>query len=322
MKAILLYDFQVDKATATVHVTCEFAASLDLVWRCWTEAELLDQWWAPKPYFTKTQYIDLKVGGRWFYSMNGPEGDVHYCAADYKNVNPTTEIGWLDAFTDASGTINEDFPRSDWSIAFEASADCTTARIRIKHQSLDDLEKIIAMGFREGFNLALHNLDQYLAAREAERELYPAPTEARVSTYLNFPGTTEEAFMFYQSVFKTAFTVGGIQRFGDLPPQAGQPPMAESLKRMVLHVELPILGGHVLMGTDAPKEMGFTVLSGNQQFIQLEPATRAEAQRLYTELSAGGEIEMDLQEQFWGALYASFTDKYGIRWMINCRAKA
>ena len=67
---------------------------------------------------------------------------------------------------------------------------------------------------------------------------------------------------------------------------------------MVLHVELPILGGHVLMGTDAPKEMGFTVLSGNQQFIQLEPVTRAEAQRLYTELSAGGEIEMDLQEQF------------------------
>ena len=229
MKSILFYDFQVDKATATVHVTREFAAPRDLVWRCWTEAELLDQWWAPKPYFTKTQYIDLKVGGRWFYSMNGPEGDVHYCAADYKNMDPTSQIGWLDAFTDANGTINNDFPRSAWSISFEAGIDCTTARIRIQHQSLEDLESIIAMGFREGFNLALHNLDQYLAARGRARGLSSA-NRSTGEHLLKFPRSTEEAFMFYQSVFKTAFAVGGIQRFGDLPAQEGQPPIADNLK--------------------------------------------------------------------------------------------
>jgi len=102
---------------------------------------------------------------------------------------------------------------------------------------------------------------------------------ARVSTYLNFPRTTEAAFLFYKSVFGTEFTAP-IARFRDIPASPDQPPLAEGDKDLVMHVELPILGGHVLMGTDAPESMGFSVTPGNNVYINLEPDTRAEARRL------------------------------------------
>jgi PhnB protein len=143
---------------------------------------------------------------------------------------------------------------------------------------------------------------------------------ARVSSYVNFQGNAEEAFNFYKSVFKTDF-INGIKRFGDLPANPNHPPMAASLKKMVLHVELPLLGGHILMGTDAPKEMGFTLTQGNNMHIQLEPDSREEAKRLFDELSMGGKVEMPIQDMFWGAYYGNFTDKYGINWIINYQEK-
>lgn len=143
---------------------------------------------------------------------------------------------------------------------------------------------------------------------------------ARVSTYVNFQGNTEEAFNFYKSVFKTDL-INGIKRFGDLPADPNHPPIAEQVKKMVLHIELPILGGHILMGTDAPKEMGFNLSQGNNMHIQLEPDSREEAERLFNELSIDGKVEMPIQDMFWGAYYGSFTDKFGINWMINYQEK-
>ncbi len=140
---------------------------------------------------------------------------------------------------------------------------------------------------------------------------------ARVSTYLNFPGNTEEAFHFYRSVFGGDFN-GPVHRFGDMPPQPGQPPMSDRLKQMVMHVELSITGGHVLMGTDAPAEMGLSVRLGNNTHLNLEPDTREEADRLFNALSAGGQVQMPMQDMFWGAYFGSFTDRYGICWMVNC----
>ena len=139
---------------------------------------------------------------------------------------------------------------------------------------------------------------------------------ARVSTYLNFPGTTEEAFIFYRSVFGGEFN-GPISRFGDMPASPDQPPMPDDVKRLVLHIELPILGGHILMATDAVQSMGFTVQSGNNTHINLEPDSREEAERLFNGLSRGGKIEMPLQDMFWGAYYGSFVDQFGIHWMVN-----
>lgn len=143
---------------------------------------------------------------------------------------------------------------------------------------------------------------------------------ARVSTYLNFTRNTEEAFNFYKSIFGGEFN-GGINRFSSVPPQEGQPPIAEDDKNLVMHVALPILGGHVLMGTDAPESMGFKVNFGNNVYINLEPDTRAETKKLFDALSKGGKVEMELQEMFWGDYFGSCTDKFGVNWMFNCSSK-
>jgi PhnB protein len=143
---------------------------------------------------------------------------------------------------------------------------------------------------------------------------------ARVSTYLNFPRNTEEAFNFYKSVFGGEFE-GGISRFGDIPPSDEMPPLAESDKNLVMHISLPLLGGHRLMGTDAPESMGFKVNFGNNVYITLEPDSREETKRLFDRLSEGGQVEMELQDMFWGDYYGSCTDKYGVRWMFNCAKK-
>lgn len=144
---------------------------------------------------------------------------------------------------------------------------------------------------------------------------------ARVSTYLNFPRQTEEAFLFYKSVFKTEFAGNGIVRFGSIPMPEGAPPMAEADKNLVMHVELPIAGGHSLMGTDAPESMGFKVNFGNNVYISVQPDSRAEAEQLFRALSEGGKIEQPLEDMFWGAYYGSCADKFGVQWMINCTAE-
>lgn len=143
---------------------------------------------------------------------------------------------------------------------------------------------------------------------------------ASVSTYLNFPRNTEEAFAFYKAVFGTEYD-GEIMRFSSVPPQEGQPPLAEADKNLVMHVALPILAGHRLMGTDAPESMGFKVIEGNNVYINLEPDTRAEADKLFKALSEGGKIEQKLEEMFWGDYFGSCIDKFGIHWMFNTAAK-
>ena len=143
---------------------------------------------------------------------------------------------------------------------------------------------------------------------------------ASVSTYLNFGRNTEEAFNFYRWVFGAEFT-GSISRFGDVHAQAGMPPLSGDDKKLVLHIELPILGGHVLMGTDAPESMGFSLVFGNSMHINLEPDTRKETKRLFDLLSREGKVDTDLQEMFWGGYFGSCTDKYGVRWMFNCNEK-
>jgi PhnB protein len=143
---------------------------------------------------------------------------------------------------------------------------------------------------------------------------------ARVSTYLNFPRNTEEAFAFYKTVFRSEYACP-IARFKDCPPCPNQPPPPEADANLVMHVALPILGGHVLMGTDAPESMGFKLNQGNNVYINLEPDTRAETDRLFAALSEGGAVEMPLQDMFWGAYFGSLTDRFGTRWMFNCANK-
>ncbi|MEJ7137252.1 VOC family protein [Amphibiibacter pelophylacis] len=143
---------------------------------------------------------------------------------------------------------------------------------------------------------------------------------ARTSTYLNFVRQTQSAFEFYRSVFGGDF-IGPVARFGDMPPSPDHP-IADADRDLVLHIELAITGGHVLMGTDAPESMGFAVTPGNNVHLNLEPDTRAEAERLFAALSDGGSVQMPLQDMFWGAYYGSLTDRFGMHWMVNCAQPA
>ena len=143
---------------------------------------------------------------------------------------------------------------------------------------------------------------------------------AKVSTYLNFAGNTEEAFLFYKTVFKTEF-VTPFMRFGDGPGCPGQPPLSATDAKMIMHVALPTLGGHLIMGTDSLESMGMKLHQGNNVYINLEPDTRAETERLFNALKEGGQVENALQDMFWGAYWGCLTDRFGVKWMFNCEEK-
>ena len=143
---------------------------------------------------------------------------------------------------------------------------------------------------------------------------------SKVSIYLNFQGNTEEAFNFYKSVFKTEF-VGQVMRMSDVPPQPGMPPLPEKEKNTIMHIALPIGKNNMLMATDAPESMGFSLIAGTNQYICVSPDSRDEATKLFNGLSSGGNVEMELQDMFWGAYFGSCTDKFGVQWMFNCTGK-
>lgn len=158
-------DFSVDKENRTIKVEREFASNLDNVWAAWTQRELLDQWWAPKPWKAETKSMDFSVGGQWLYAMVSPEGDKHWSIADYKAIETKRSFSGLDAFTDENGTVNEEMPRSMWNVSFSDKGDSTLVNIQIKYDELKDLEATINMGFKEGFTAGMENLDELLAKK-------------------------------------------------------------------------------------------------------------------------------------------------------------
>ncbi|TDQ11822.1 SRPBCC family protein [Pedobacter metabolipauper] len=157
----LLFDFTVDKAKKTVFVNREFAADLSLVWDAFTKQEILDQWWAPKPWNSKTKVMDFEVGGRRFYAMVSPEGDEHWALQQYTSISPKTNFKYLNSFADKDE--NPDLPGSDWDLSFSEENGNTKVSITIKNDSLERMEKMIEMGFQGGFTMTLNYLDELLA---------------------------------------------------------------------------------------------------------------------------------------------------------------
>jgi len=164
MNRKLLFDFIVDKETQTVNVKREFKAGLSLVWDAWTKPELLDQWWAPKPYQNKTKSMDFSEGGTWLYCMISPENEIHWCKNDYLKIEHQKNYTGLDAFCDENGVINTEMPRTVWTNIFTEENDITLVNISAKYNSLADLEIVIQMGFKEGFTRGLNQLDVLLSS--------------------------------------------------------------------------------------------------------------------------------------------------------------
>ena len=162
MKTSLLCDFTIDKSTSTVFVNREFDAELALVWSAFTKQEILDQWWAPQPWLSKTKRMNFEVGGRRFYAMVGPEGQEHWSIEDFTAISPTTNFKFVSVFADKDENINKEFPSSVWNLDFSENEGVTKVNITIKHKTLADLEMHIQMGFKEGFTMTLNYLEQLL----------------------------------------------------------------------------------------------------------------------------------------------------------------
>src|SRR5688500_7448022 len=160
----LLFDFTVDKATKTVFITREFDADLSLVWDAFTKPEILVQWVAPKPWISRTKYMDFKVGGRRFYAMVSPEGQERWAIQKYTSISPKTNFKMFNAFADKDEM--PELPGSEWDYTFTEHPDghpVTKVSITIYNESLARMEKMIEMGFREGFTMSMKNLEDFLA---------------------------------------------------------------------------------------------------------------------------------------------------------------
>ncbi|HRH48967.1 MAG TPA: SRPBCC domain-containing protein [Panacibacter sp.] len=156
----LLFDFTVNKSTKTVLITKEFDADLSLVWDAFTKKEILDQWWAPKPFSSKTKAMNFEVGGRRFYAMVSPEGQERWVVQKYTSITPKTNFKLYNAFADAAE--NPELPGSEWDHTFSEQSGKTTVRVSIYNESLERMEKQIEMGFKEGFTMTLNSLQELL----------------------------------------------------------------------------------------------------------------------------------------------------------------
>jgi PhnB protein len=282
-------------------------APRELVWEVWTKAEHIKNWWGPTGFTNTIFSMEVKPGGVWDFIMHGPDG------TDYKNKSIYKEIIKPERIV-----FEHVSPKFTATITFEEKNGKTLLTWNMLFETKEQFEKVVkTFKADEGLKQNVVKLEDYLQAQFSIRNQLKANMNARVTTYLNFPGKTEEAFNFYKKIFKTEFSGKGIQRFGDIPAEDGHPPVSDNIKNMILHVELPIVGGHVLMATDAPSEMGFTLTHGNNMHICVEPETRKETKRLFDALSEGGVITMPLEDMFFGAYFGECTDKYGINWMFN-----
>jgi uncharacterized protein YndB with AHSA1/START domain len=160
MKPTLHFDFLVDKENKTVTVIKEFDATLDLVWQAWTDKDLLDQWWAPRPWKSRTKYMDFIVGGKRFYAMVGPEGQEHWSLQEYTAISPKTNFKMLNAFADKDE--NPNLPGSEWDVDFNEQAETTSVHVTIYNPSRERMEMMLEMGFKEGFTATLHYLEEVL----------------------------------------------------------------------------------------------------------------------------------------------------------------
>jgi uncharacterized protein YndB with AHSA1/START domain len=161
-------EFIVDKETKTVSITAEFDAKRDLVWDAYTKPELLDQWWAPKPWASRTKVMEFREDGRRFYAMVSPEGDERWAVQKYTSITPKTNFKLFNAFADKDENL--ELPGSDWDLNFSEQSGKTKVSISIYNESLERLERMIEFGVREGTLMQLNNLEELLAKLSSAKE--------------------------------------------------------------------------------------------------------------------------------------------------------
>jgi uncharacterized protein YndB with AHSA1/START domain len=162
MNSTLLFDFSVDKENKTIRVKREFIADLELVWKAWTTAELLDQWWGPKPWKVETKTMDFRESGFWLYAMIGPQGEKHWSKVNYISIVKEKSFAAKDGFCDENGTMNPTFPQNLWENNFRTKGSKVEVDMLLTFDTLADLQQTIDMNFKEGFTIGLQQLDELL----------------------------------------------------------------------------------------------------------------------------------------------------------------
>jgi uncharacterized glyoxalase superfamily protein PhnB/uncharacterized protein YndB with AHSA1/START domain len=322
---------QPSSSRAELTITREFDAPKEMVFDAFASAEAMAQWWGPAEFPITVLSFDFKPNGVFHYKMDLPD-QVWYGKFVYHQIMRPNLLEFTSSFSNANGEVTRAPFAADWPLeifnrfVFSENNGKTTIKMMGYPVNPNDAEtslfNLMTENVQEGFGKTFGQLDRYLQAQSELRNSLHNGVKARTTTYLNFNGNTEEAFTFYKSVFKTELNGTGFQRFGDIPVNDDTPPITDEIKHLILHVELPIVGGHVLMATDAPESMGFKLVTGNNMHICLEPDSREETKRLFEALAEGGVITMPLEDMFFGAYFGSCTDKYGINWMVNCLVKS
>jgi uncharacterized glyoxalase superfamily protein PhnB/uncharacterized protein YndB with AHSA1/START domain len=283
-------------------------APIKLVWEIWTNPEHIKEWWGPNGFTNTISKMDVRENGEWDLIMHGPDGTNYKNKSIYKEIIKHKKI----VYEHISN------PKFLATISFEAQGKKTLIDWHMLFETKEQFIQVVKK-FKadEGLRQNMEKLNRYLFTHFKLRKQTKTNNMARVTTYLNFPGKTEEAFKHYKNIFNGEFTGTGLRRFGDIEMPEGMPPLSNADKKLIIHAELTITAGHVLMATDSPESMGFRVETGNNIHINIEPGTKEETRRLFDALSADGNVTMPLQDMFWGAYFGTCTDKYGINWMFN-----
>jgi PhnB protein len=295
-------------ADREIRLSRQVNAPIELVWEVWTDPEHIKEWWGPNGFTNTISKMDVKENGEWDLVMHGPDGTDYKNKSIFKKIIKHKKI----VYEHVSA------PKFLATISFEARGEQTFIDWHMLFESKEQFIQVVkTFKADEGLRQNMEKLNHYLSTQFELRKQSKTNKKARVTTYLNFPGKTEEAFIHYKTIFNGEFTGSGLRRFGDIEMPDGIPPLSDADKKLIIHAELIILGGHVLMATDSPESMGFKLETGNNMHINIEPETKEETKRLFDALSEGGQVTMPLQDMFWGAYFGTCTDKYGINWMFN-----
>jgi len=162
------FNFTVNNESNSISVARELEAALPLVWDAFSKKEVLDQWWAPKPWICETKNMEFKEHGQWLYAMVGPEGETHYSAADYLEIIPMSSITCVDYFTDAAGNPNKSMPSGHWKTTFEDKGQTTVVKYFISYSDPEQLNSILQMGFKDGVRIAFEGLDEVLQSLQQQ----------------------------------------------------------------------------------------------------------------------------------------------------------
>jgi uncharacterized protein YndB with AHSA1/START domain len=156
-----------DLANRKITVTRQFDFPQQQVWDAWTNSDILDRWWAPKPWRAETKNFDFRNGGFWHYAMVSPENEKHWGRFDYTSIDAPKSFEGADLFSDENGVRADDRPQTNWRVEFNKSGSGTLLVVEVTAAKTDTLEKILKMGFEEGFKMGLENLEDYLEGKNS-----------------------------------------------------------------------------------------------------------------------------------------------------------